>query len=73
MTITGMPGNPNRDRSRLEEVVVKIVDMENEVNDDIDRLIEAKKEIASVDLFGGIQWKKCIRMITDLASKNLRI
>lgn len=47
-TLSDMPGNPNRDRSKMEETVVKIVDMENEINADIDRLVNLKREIMQV-------------------------
>ena len=43
--LSDMPGSPNRDRSRVEEYVVKIVDMEKELNDDIDRLVSLKADI----------------------------
>lgn len=48
VTLSDMPGNPNKDRSRLEETIVKIVDMENEINTDIDRLVNLKREIMQV-------------------------
>ena len=44
--ITGMPGSPNRNTDRLENTVVKIVDLENEINDEIDRLIDLKADIS---------------------------
>ena len=44
-TYTDMPGNPNRDRSRIEDILVKIIDMENEINEDIDHLVNLKQEI----------------------------
>ena len=37
-----MPGN------RMEDVIIKIVDMESEINADIDSLVDLKKEIAGV-------------------------
>ena len=41
-TLTDMPGNPNWDRSRIEDILVKIMDMENEVNEDIEQLVSLK-------------------------------
>ncbi len=43
--LSDMPGNPNKDRSKLEDTMVKIVDMENEINSDIDRLVSLKQQI----------------------------
>lgn len=43
-----MPRNSNRNIHRMEDVIIKIVDMESEINEDIDRLVELKKEIADV-------------------------
>ncbi len=43
--LSDMPGSLNRDRSRVEEYVVKIVDMEKELDDDIDRLVSLKADI----------------------------
>ena len=51
--LTGMPRNPNRRTSTMAEVVAKIVDLQTEINYDIDRLIDLKREmvmlIKSVD------------------------
>ena len=51
--LTGMPRNPNRRTSTMAEVVAKIVDLQTEINHDIDRLIDLKREmvmlIKSVD------------------------
>lgn len=46
--ITGMPGNPNKGRSSVEEIVVKIIALENEINDDIDSLVDLKSEMVRV-------------------------
>lgn len=43
--LSDMTGNPNKDRSRVEDYVVKIVDMEKELDEDIDRLISLKADI----------------------------
>ena len=43
-----MPGNSTRNIHRMEDVIIKIVDMESEINADIDRLVDLKKEIAGV-------------------------
>ena len=46
--IGGMPRNPNRGTSAMADVVVKIVDLQHEINDDIDRLVDLKREIITV-------------------------
>lgn len=45
--VSGMQRNPNRGNSQLENTVCKIVDLKNEINSDIDRLVQLKIEIAS--------------------------
>ena len=47
-TITDVPGNPNRGKSRVEEIVCKIVDLESEINGDIDRLVDLVREITDI-------------------------
>ena len=44
-TITDMPGSPNRNIHRMEDIILKIVDLENEINADIDELVDLKAEI----------------------------
>ena len=43
--LSDMPKGGSGSSSRLEEIVGKIVDLENEVNADINRLIDFKKEV----------------------------
>lgn len=45
-TMTGMPKSPNCNKSSLEDTIIKIVDLQEEINQDIDRLVDLKKEIA---------------------------
>ena len=47
-TLTGMPHNPNKATSTLENAITKIVDLQREINDDIDRLVDLKAEITKV-------------------------
>lgn len=42
------PTGGTRNVHRMEDVIIKIVDMESEINADIDRLVDLKKEIAGV-------------------------
>lgn len=47
-TLTGMPRNPNRASSTMADAVEKIIDLQNEINHDIDRLVDLKREIVTV-------------------------
>jgi len=46
-TLTGMPHNPNHATSTMEETITKIIDLQAEINRDIDRLVDLKKELFS--------------------------
>lgn len=59
-TLTDMPGSPNRNIHRMEDIIVKIVDLENEINDDIDKLVDLKAEITKV-----------IKQVDDLELQSL--
>jgi len=43
--LTGMPGNPNKDRSQLEETMVKALELERMIKEDTERLMDLKREI----------------------------
>lgn len=43
--LTGMPRNPSSSTSHMADAVCKIVDLQNEINYDIDKLVDLKKEI----------------------------
>lgn len=47
-TLTGMPRTPNSGGSTLADTVCKIIDLQEEINRDIDRLVDLKREIMSV-------------------------
>ena len=47
-SLTGMPRNPNRASSTMADAVAKIIDLQAEINRDIDRLVDLKREIVSV-------------------------
>ena len=42
--ISDMPRNPNKGRSRVEEIIVKIMTLEEEINADIDELVSLKSD-----------------------------
>ena len=47
-TLTGMPHSPSKASSPMKKAITKIIDLQNEINDDIDRLVDLKAEIATV-------------------------
>jgi len=47
-TITGMPHAPSQSTSPMADAVVKIVDLENQINDEIYKLVELKRKIYKV-------------------------
>ena len=44
-TLTGMPRNSNDTTSKMADVIVKIIDLQTEINNDIDELVDLKSEI----------------------------
>ena len=44
-TLSDMPGSPGRNIHRMEDIIVKIIMLENEINDDIDELVDLKRDI----------------------------
>lgn len=47
-TISDMPRNPNHGGSRIEDIILKIIDLENGLKKDIERLVDLKPEIMGV-------------------------
>lgn len=47
-TLSATPGNPNKGDSKTEDYIIKIMGIEEEINDDIDRLVDLKAEIMGV-------------------------
>ncbi|MGX7168932.1 DUF1492 domain-containing protein [Facklamia hominis] len=47
-TLSDMPKAPGRNISRLEEIIVKVVMLEEEINKDIDELVDLKVKITEV-------------------------
>ena len=43
-----MPHSPNRNTSRMEETIAKIIDLESEIDRDIDALVDLKREMMRV-------------------------
>ena len=47
-TLSGMPKSDTPNTSRMEEVIVKMIDLEEEINADIATLVDLKREISTV-------------------------
>lgn len=46
--LTGMPHNPSGSKSQMADTVDKIVDLQDEINADISRMVEVKAEVIRV-------------------------
>jgi len=46
--INDMPGNPNKGGAKMADAVIKIVSLQEEINQDINALVELKHQIMSV-------------------------
>ena len=44
-TLSDMPGSPTRNTHRMEDIIIKILMLENEINSDIDHLVDLKENI----------------------------
>lgn len=47
-TMSDMPRNPNPSFHSMENIIDKMIDLENEINADIDTLVDLKREIVMV-------------------------
>lgn len=47
-TLSDTPGNATRNVHSMECIITKMIDLENEINQDIDTLVDLKKEIISI-------------------------
>lgn len=47
-TLSNTPASSTRNVSRMEDVIVKMVDLEAEINADIDALVDLKREIITI-------------------------
>lgn len=44
-TLTGLPRNPNRGGSTVADAIGNVIDLQVEINNDIDRLVDLKREL----------------------------
>ena len=47
-TLSDMPRKPAPNSHRMEDIIVKIVDLETEINGDIERLVDLRRDIGKV-------------------------
>lgn len=47
-TLSDMPKDPNKGTSRLGDTIAKIIDLQEEINKDIDKLVDLKAEIVGI-------------------------
>lgn len=47
-TLSDMPHSPNRSTGSMENIIIKMIDLENEINTDIDTLIDLKRDIVKI-------------------------
>ena len=45
--ISDMPRNPNRNESTVANAIAKIIDLQTEINKDIDRLVDLKRDMVN--------------------------
>jgi DNA-directed RNA polymerase specialized sigma subunit len=60
MLLSGMPKGKNQGTSPMENIICKMIDLENEINDDIDNLVDLKREIID-----------CIKMVAKPEYKTI--
>ena len=48
VTLTGMPHDPNKGGSRTADAIVKIIDLQEEINRDVDALVDIKRRIIHI-------------------------
>ena len=47
-TLSAMPRNPNRSTSTMADVIARIIDLQEEINQDIISLVDSKREIMTI-------------------------
>ena len=53
--LSDMPGSPNRNIDRMEKAIIKIMDMEKEISEEVGALLDLKNQIA-----------QCIKKVEDI-------
>lgn len=60
-TLSDMPHSPNRNIHSMENVIVKLMDMENEINAEIQELIKIKEDIKAT--IKAVDDKECAMLL----------
>lgn len=47
-TMSDMPGSGSRNVYKMQDIIGKIIDLENEINADIDQLVDLKREMVAL-------------------------
>ena len=47
-TMSDMPGGRSRNVYKMQDIIAKIIDLENEINADIDQLVDLKRDIVAI-------------------------
>ena len=47
-TMSDMPGGGSRNVYKMQDIIGKIIDLENEINADIDQLVDLKRDIVTI-------------------------
>lgn len=47
-TMSDMPGGGSRNVYKMQDIIAKIIDLENEINADIDQLVDLKRDIVAI-------------------------
>jgi DNA-directed RNA polymerase specialized sigma subunit len=47
-TLTGMPHNPSKSTSPMADAVIKIIDLQDEINRELNMLVDLKREISLI-------------------------
>ena len=56
-TLSDMPGSPTRNTHRMEDIIIKILMLENVINNDIDCLVDLRNEIS--DAINSVEDEEC--------------
>lgn len=62
-TLSDMPKNPNKSHSRTEDIIIRIMMIEDEIKHDIEKLVTLKKEVS--DAINAVEPMEC-RMLLEL-------
>jgi len=62
-TITGMPHAPSKSTSTMADTITKIIDLEHEINSDIDRLVDLKREmVRAIKAVGNTEYQTILEL-----------